>query len=65
MKMTGFWHVMPCNLVDIVIQDYTFGFDSMDGGSLRANVAEKIYRSCQQHWSINFPLVTICDVFSL
>ena len=65
MKMTGVWHVMPCNLVEIVIRDYTFDFDSVGGGSLRAKVAEKIYGSCQRHWSINFPVVTICGVFSL
>ena len=65
MKMTGVWHVIPCSLVDIVIQGYIFWFDSMGGGSLRAKVAEKTYRSCQRHRSINFPLVTICNVFSL
>jgi hypothetical protein len=70
MKITAVWHVIPCNLVDSVTQDYNFGFGSTDGGggggvSLRAKIVEKTYRSCQRHWSINFPLVTICDVFSL
>jgi len=41
MKMTGVWHVMPCNLVDIVIQDCTFGFDSMGGGSLGQTLRRK------------------------
>jgi hypothetical protein len=32
MKITAAWHVIPCNLVDIVTQDCNFGFDSMVGG---------------------------------